>query len=96
MKPAAEPLADQERIDRGKATIRKLVSRLTATLMKRVPGATPGGLTTAINRRKKAEAGPLVDNLDILRRHYMWLRRLETQLEDGPVPDYLIPEENKT
>lgn len=56
----------------------------------RLPASIAGEMKKRINSRKKRELGGVDQDVDLLRRHYQWLQRLEQQLIKGEVPQWLL------
>lgn len=56
----------------------------------RLPATVAGELKKRINSRKKRELGSVDQDVNLLRRHYQWLRQLEQELLQGEVPQWLL------
>lgn len=56
----------------------------------RLPATMAGELKKRINSRKKRELGSVDQDVNLLRRHYQWLQRLEQELIKGEVPQWLL------
>jgi len=42
-----------------------------------------------INQRKAREVGHIAKDLDVLKRHWYWLKNLESDLRKGGIPTWL-------
>jgi superfamily II DNA or RNA helicase len=56
----------------------------------RLPASVAGELKKRINTRKKRELGSVDQDVELLRKHYQWLQRLEQRLIQGEVPEWLL------
>lgn len=56
----------------------------------RSPNTLAGDIKKRINRMKKNRCGAITEDIDVCRKHYTWLKELETQLmETKVVPEWL-------
>jgi len=57
----------------------------------KVEGQFVGEIKTRLNRRKKAELGPISKDKDALARHYTWVKNLESEIgASKEVPSWLL------
>ena len=92
----AERFNDRSTVEQWKAAVEQAlsyVSRRVISLM--MPGAArvdrslSGDIRKRINSRKKRSLGPVDKDVALLKRHYNWLKQLETELIDGGIPQWL-------
>jgi len=66
-----------------------LIVRKSAEKVGRVEKSLPGDVKKRINTRKAYQIGPVVPDENVCRRHYQWLRQLETEILDTGIPSWL-------
>ena len=91
-----EPLREPAIIAQWQDSIKAALSIVTSAAIKtitanggRIEKSLPGDLKKKINSRKKRDCGALVENLDICKAHYAWLKRLDATIRSEGVPAWL-------
>ena len=77
-------------VNKALSVVASLVIRLTSTPGSRREKSIAGDIKKRINSRKKLECGKVTEDVETLNRHYSWLKRLETELVEGGVPQWLL------
>ena len=80
----------QDAVNKALSVVASLVIRLTSTPGSRREKSIAGDIKKRINSRKKLECGKVTEDVETLNRHYSWLKRLETELVEGGVPQWLL------
>ena len=92
----AEMFNDRSTVEQWKAAVEQALSYVSRRVIKEmVPGASrvdrslSGDIRKRINSRKKRALGPVDKDVALLKRHYNWLKQLETELIEGGIPQWL-------
>ena len=48
-----------------------------------------GDIKKRINGRKKRDLGAITEDVEVCKRHYQWIKNLETQLINEGIPSWL-------
>ena len=77
-------------------SVNGLVSTLTGQIVKlvsstgmRIEKSFIADVKKRINQRKAREVGHIAKDLDVLKRHWYWLKNLESDLRKGGIPTWL-------
>ncbi len=93
----AEEHNEPARIEQWKEAVKSALRTATGLAIRilygvrRVESSIAGDVKKRINRRKKYELHcEITNNIDVCKRHYQWLQKLDKQIrEDGEVPGWL-------
>lgn len=80
----------RDRVDSGVAIIARNVMKMNKANGLRCDGAAAGEIQRKINAAKKRAFGAVDNNVELLRKHYSWLKALEAQIKStGTLPPWL-------
>lgn len=80
----------KDSVDNALSVVSGNVIRIAKSNGMRVDKAFVSDLKRRINGRKKRDLGPIAVNVDVYRRHYEWLKRLEDQMKTNrEIPSWL-------
>lgn len=92
----AEKFNDRSTVEQWKAAVEEALSYVSSrTIRLMMPGSTrvdrglAGDIRKRINTRKKRALGPVDKDVALLKRHYNWLKQLESELIEGGIPQWL-------
>jgi superfamily II DNA or RNA helicase len=96
-KREAEQFNAMAEVAQWEEAVKSYVSTLTGQIVKRVQAtgvriekSFVGDLKKRINTQKARALGPLERDLDVLKRHWHWLKNLEADLRKGEAPTWLL------
>ena len=92
----AEHFNDRSTVEQWKASVEQALSYVSRRVISQMmPNATrvdrslSGDIRKRINSRKKRALGPVDKDVALLKRHYNWLKQLESELIKGGIPQWL-------
>lgn len=93
----AEQFNDRSTVEQWKQSVeqalsyvaRRVVRQMLPDESSRVDKSLVGDIRKRINSRKKRELGAVDKDVQLLKRHYAWLKRLESELIEGGIPQWL-------
>jgi len=92
----AERFNDRSTVEQWRAAVEQALSYVSRrAISQMMPNATrvdrslSGDIRKRINTRKKRALGPVDKDVALLKRHYNWLKQLESELIEGGIPSWL-------
>jgi hypothetical protein len=93
----AEQFNDRSTVEQWKRAVeqalsyvaRRVIRKMLPDESSRVDKSLMGDIRKRINSRKKRELGAVDKDVQLLKRHYAWLKRLESELIEGGIPQWL-------
>ena len=92
----AEHFNDRSTVEQWKSSVEQALSYVSRRVISQMmPNATrvdrslSGDIRKRINSRKKRALGPVDKDVALLKRHYNWLKQLESELIKGGIPQWL-------
>jgi hypothetical protein len=92
----AEHFNDRSTVEQWKSAVEQALSYVSRRVISQMmPNATrvdrslSGDIRKRINSRKKRALGPVDKDVALLKRHYNWLKQLESELIKGGIPQWL-------
>ena len=92
----AEHFNDRSAVEQWKSAVEQALSYVSRRVIKTMmPGASrvdrslAGDIRKRINTRKKRTLGAVDKDVALLKRHYNWLKKLETEIIEGGIPSWL-------
>jgi hypothetical protein len=79
----------RDAVEQALSVVARRAARLLTAPGARMDRSLLGDLRKRINTRKKRVLGGVDRDVQLLRQHYDWLKRLETELIEGGIPGWL-------
>ena len=78
----------KDHVGRSLRTVGSLVIR--KSMDARPPKSLRGEINKKINTAKKSCLGPVTEDIEVLKKHYQWVRNLEQEILSGGIPSWLM------
>jgi hypothetical protein len=80
----------QESVKNATSVVTHLAAKVVAQKSERFEKSMIGDIKKRINYRKKCDLGGVSNEVETCKQHYEWLKGLESTLQSGEVPKWLL------